>query len=187
MKTINEQTNAFIMADMKQDVRAIAKFLGVNSVKVNVNSETKIPVVHTENGSSVSGLASITKYLAQKANKQTLLGTSAEQKAAISQWLEYRVTQVDRCHNREDVKTVLKELNFYLRDRVYMSGNQFTIADLLLYYGLHSIVSQLTMQERQKFMNLSRWFDNVQRYPSIQQHLTQLVFPKNILYADGVH
>ncbi|XP_077990867.1 eukaryotic translation elongation factor 1 epsilon-1-like [Glandiceps talaboti] len=175
--------SSFIMADLKQDVRSIAKFLGVNSVKVNVSSETKTPVLHTENGGSITGLASITKYLTQKSGKQKLLGGSCEQKAVVGQWLDYRVTQVDRCNSREEVKTVLKELNHYLSDRVYMSGYHFSIADLLLYYGLHSILSESTMQEKQKFMNLSRWFDNVQRYPDIQQHLPLLIFPKNTLYT----
>ncbi|XP_077865086.1 eukaryotic translation elongation factor 1 epsilon-1-like, partial [Saccoglossus kowalevskii] len=96
------------MADVKQDVRAIAKFLGLNSVKVNVNSETKTPVLHTENSKSVEGLSSITVYLAKKCNNRKILGETAEQYAVVSQWSEYRVTQIDRCKNKEDICTVLK-------------------------------------------------------------------------------
>lgn len=34
----------------------------------------------------------------------------------------------------------LQELNQYLEDKVYLAGNIFTLADILMYYGIHHIV-----------------------------------------------
>lgn len=35
---------------------------------------------------------------------------------------------------------MLQDLNAYLEDRVYLTGHRLTLADALLYYGLHRFV-----------------------------------------------
>jgi translation elongation factor 1 epsilon-1 len=44
----------------------------------------------------------------KQANKEYLLGSTAEEKAIVHQWLEYRVTRVDGHSNKEDIHTLLK-------------------------------------------------------------------------------
>lgn len=36
-----------------------------------------------------------------------------------------------------DLLGVLQDLDHYLQDMVYLAGNQFTLADILIYYGIH--------------------------------------------------
>ncbi|XP_038057761.1 eukaryotic translation elongation factor 1 epsilon-1-like [Patiria miniata] len=172
------------MADIKQDLKALARFLDVKGVKVNVNSETKVPVL-TLNGMTVTGLSSVANYLAKTAGRRDLIGgNDAAERAAVSQWLEYRVTEIDRCHSEKDVSTVLKELNSYLETRTFFLGERVTLPDLLIMYGVRSAVSLLTFQEKEKFMHLSRWCDNVQSIEGVlQKQQTPVFFVKNPLYA----
>ena len=59
------------------------------------------------NNGPLVGLLTVCSHLVTEAKRPELLGTSAEHRAMVNQWLEYRVTKVDGCA-REDVKTVLK-------------------------------------------------------------------------------
>ena len=68
----------------------------------------QIPVLQTNNGSGLTGLITIAAHLVKQAKKEQLLGSTAEEKAVVQQWLEYRVTQVDRCSSKEDTRTILK-------------------------------------------------------------------------------
>ncbi|XP_787842.2 eukaryotic translation elongation factor 1 epsilon-1 [Strongylocentrotus purpuratus] len=170
------------MAEQRNEIRSLACFFNAGNVKVNINSETKLPCMQC-NGTSVSGLMSICTYLATTAGKAELVGKDAKSRALVGQWLEYRVTEVDRCHGEKDDINVFKELNSYLSTRTYFVGQQFSLADLLLYYGLHTKVNGLTYEEKEKYLHLSRWFDHVQRLQNTRQHLTEVTFSLNRLYA----
>ena len=60
------------------------------------------------NGPSLTGLTTIAAHLVKQANKEYLLGSTAEEKAVVQQWLEYRVTRVDGHSSKDDIRTVLK-------------------------------------------------------------------------------
>lgn len=49
----------------------------------------------------------IATHLVQEANRPELLGGSAEERAVVQQWLEYRITKLDNCP-KEEIKTILK-------------------------------------------------------------------------------
>ncbi|CAM5110768.1 eukaryotic translation elongation factor 1 epsilon-1 isoform X1 [Chelonia mydas] len=153
--------------------------------KYGVREERKIPVLQTNNGSSLTGLTTIATHLVKQAKKEQLLGSTAEEKAIVQQWLEYRVTQIAGHSNKEDIRIILKDLNLYLEDKVYLARNNFTLADILMYYGLHHIIAELTVQEKEKYLNVSRWFNHIQHYPGIRQHLSNIVFMKNRLYTNA--
>ncbi len=34
----------------------------------------------------------------------------------------------------------LQDLNLYLQDKVYLAGNQFTLADAFMYNGIHPLI-----------------------------------------------
>lgn len=54
------------------------------------------------------GLATIATHLVKQANKEHLLGSTAEEKAVVQQWLEYRITRVDGHSSKEDTHSLLK-------------------------------------------------------------------------------
>lgn len=76
----------------------------------NFSFHFKIPVLQTNNGPSLTGLTTIAAHLVKQANKEYLLGSTAEEKAIVQQWLEYRVTRVDGHSNKDDIRILLKVL-----------------------------------------------------------------------------
>ncbi|XP_008932748.3 eukaryotic translation elongation factor 1 epsilon-1 [Manacus vitellinus] len=153
--------------------------------KYGVQGERKVPVLQTNNGPGLTGLMTIAAHLVRQAKKEQLLGNTAEEKAVVQQWLEYRVTRVNGGSSKEDTRVILKDLNMHLEDKVYLAGNIFTLADILMYYGLHHIMVDLTVQEKEKYLNVSRWFNHIQHYPGVRQHLSNVVFIKNRLYTNA--
>ncbi|XP_054047693.1 eukaryotic translation elongation factor 1 epsilon-1 isoform X1 [Rissa tridactyla] len=153
--------------------------------KLDADDFTIIPVLQTNNGPGLTGLMTIAAHLVKQAKKDQLLGSTAEEKAVVQQWLEYRVTRVDGGSSKEDTRIILKDLNIHLEDKVYLAGNIFTLADVLMYYGLHHIMVDLTVQEKEKYLNVSRWFSHIQHYPGVRQHLSKVIFMKNRLYTNA--
>uniref|UniRef100_A0A4W5JRR9 Eukaryotic translation elongation factor 1 epsilon 1 n=1 Tax=Hucho hucho TaxID=62062 RepID=A0A4W5JRR9_9TELE len=147
-----------------RELSSLGKCLGVKKPnKYSTQGDKKVPVLHNNNGPALVGLVTIATHL-----------------ALVQQWLEYRLTKVAGCH-KDDIKTILKDLNSYLEDKVNLAGNQFTLADTLMYYGIHHIIVDLAVQEKEKHMNVTRWFDHV------QHHLPPVVVLRNRVYTRGHH
>ncbi|KAK6491866.1 eukaryotic translation elongation factor 1 epsilon-1-like [Huso huso] len=169
------------------ELLSLEKSLGLKKTnKYSTQGDKQVPVLQTNNGPNLIGLTTIAAHLVQEAQQKQLLGNTAEEKAIVQQWLEYRVTQIDGHRGKDETRTVLKDLNQYLEDKVYLAGDDFTLADILVYYGLHPIMTELAVQEKEKYVNVSRWFNHIQHYPGIRQHLPPVVVLKNRLYT-SVH
>lgn len=67
----------------------------------------QVPVLHNNSGPPLVGLVTIACHLVEESKCPGLLGDSAESRAVVQQWLEHRVTKLDRC-KKEDIKTFLK-------------------------------------------------------------------------------
>ncbi|KAK2815056.1 hypothetical protein Q7C36_023322 [Tachysurus vachellii] len=170
-----------------RELSSLEKFLGLKKTnKYSTQGETKVPVLKNNNGQSLFGLATISCHLVQESKKRELLGDSAEQRAVVQQWLEYRLTRLDHC-SKDEVKFILKELNQYLVDKVYLAGNRITLADTLMYYGIHHIIMELAVQQKEKYSNVTRWFDHIQHYPGVCHHLPPVVILRNRVYPSGQH
>ncbi|XP_036377900.1 eukaryotic translation elongation factor 1 epsilon-1 [Megalops cyprinoides] len=170
-----------------RELSSLEKSLGLKKPnKYSTQGDKKVPVLQSNNGPSLTGLVTIATHLVREAERPELLGGSAEQRAVVQQWLEYRVTKLDNCP-KEEIKTVLQDLNQYLEDKVYMAGDTFTLADTLMYYGIHHMMVDLAIQEKEKHANVSRWFDHVQHYPGVRHHLPLVVVLRNRLYTGGHH
>lgn len=65
------------------------------------------PVLQINSGPPLVGLGTIACHLVKEAKRPDLLGDSAESRAVVQQWIEHRVTKLDRCR-KDDVKTFLK-------------------------------------------------------------------------------
>ena len=105
-----------------------------------------------------------------------ILGIDNEMKALSRQWLEYAVVCVNYADTPANAKRVLQELNVTLRDKTYLTGTEKTIADVTLYYALHSIMRELTHQEKAQYVHVSRWFDNMQQEEKLRQQLDLISF-----------
>ncbi|EAW55228.1 hCG15559, isoform CRA_b [Homo sapiens] len=93
------------------ELSLLEKSLGLSKGnKYSAQGERQIPVLQTNNGPSLTGLTTIAAHLVKQANKEYLLGSTAEEKAIVQQWLEYRVTQVDGHSSKNDIHTLLKVL-----------------------------------------------------------------------------
>ncbi|XP_029418706.1 eukaryotic translation elongation factor 1 epsilon-1 isoform X1 [Nannospalax galili] len=131
------------------ELRLLEKSLGLRKGnKYSAQGERQTPVLQTNNGPSLTGLTTIATHLVKQANKEYLLGSTAEEKAVVQQWLEYRITQVDGHSSKEEIHPLLKDLNSYLEDKVYLAGYNFTLADILLYYGLHRFIENEFLKTR---------------------------------------
>ncbi|KAL7840910.1 hypothetical protein AOLI_G00262330 [Acnodon oligacanthus] len=168
-------------------LRELEKCLGLRTPsKYATQGGRKVPVLQSNSGPALVGLVTIASHLVHEAKRTELLGSSAEQRAVVQQWLEYRVTRLDSC-SKDEVKVILKELNQYLEDKVYLAGNSFTLADALMYYGIHHIIMDLAVQEKERFLNVTRWFDHIQHYPGVRHHLGPVVVLRNRVYPSGQH
>ncbi|XP_059501949.1 eukaryotic translation elongation factor 1 epsilon-1 [Stegostoma tigrinum] len=172
------------MASPLVELESLEKTLGLQtrSKLVYSKGDNSVPVLQTNNSCGLVGLTTIASHLVKVAKKEVLLGSTAEKSAIVQQWLEYRITRIDSCNSQEDRKMILKELNCYLEDKVYLVGNSLTLADIMVYNGLHPIVVELNHEERERYVNVSRWFDHIQHYPGVRQHTAAVVFMKNRLY-----
>ncbi|KAK7495925.1 hypothetical protein BaRGS_00012915 [Batillaria attramentaria] len=161
---------------------AVAEYFQAPYGGVTFSKKDQTPSVKTKNGKMVTGQTTVAKHLSQAGKVSS--GLTLEDQAAVEQWLEYRCTQVDRCgHNGIPVSQVLQELNLYLTDKVYFVTHHPTLADIFLYHGLHKIISKLTFQEKEKYVHVSRWFDNIQQDTTLRQSLQLLPFSRSSLYS----
>ncbi|KAM8881520.1 eukaryotic translation elongation factor 1 epsilon-1 isoform 1-T1 [Synchiropus picturatus] len=170
-----------------RELSSLEKYLGVKKPnKYSTQGDKKTPVLQKNNGPALTGLVTIACHLAKEAKRPDLLGDSPELRAVVQQWLEFRVTKLDGCP-KEDIKTILKDLNCYLQDKVYMAGNHFTLADAFMYYGIHSLMVDLSIQEKEQYLNVTRWFDHIQHYAGVRHHLPPVVVLKNRIYHSRHH
>lgn len=74
-------------------------------------------MLQNNNGPPLVGLVTIACHLVKEAKRPDLLGVSAETRAVVHQWLEYRVSKLDGC-TKEDTKIILKVENENLISKV---------------------------------------------------------------------
>ncbi|XP_039305883.1 eukaryotic translation elongation factor 1 epsilon-1 isoform X1 [Solenopsis invicta] len=147
---------------------------------------------------NVSSFSTTVQTLVRSSNySSALLDNKKEIRALIQQWLEYIVI----CMNHADVpanakkvlndfvigqanlkikKTNASELNTVLKDLTYICGTKKTIADIVLYYVLYSVMNELNLQQKAQYVHVSRWFDNIQQEEKLRQELDLICF--NLLH-----
>lgn len=76
----------------------------------------QVPVLQVNSGPPLVGLGTIACHLVKEAKRPDLLGDSAESRAVVQQWIEHRVTKLDRCR-KDDVKTFLKVISILISER----------------------------------------------------------------------
>uniref|UniRef100_A0A3P9K3G7 Eukaryotic translation elongation factor 1 epsilon 1 n=1 Tax=Oryzias latipes TaxID=8090 RepID=A0A3P9K3G7_ORYLA len=98
-----------------RELSSLEKYLGLKKPnKYSTQGDKKVPVLQNNQGPPLVGLITIACHLVKEAKRSNLLGESAEARAVVQQWLEYRVTRLDGC-TKEDSKTILKVLKYIRR------------------------------------------------------------------------
>ncbi|XP_014290194.1 eukaryotic translation elongation factor 1 epsilon-1 [Halyomorpha halys] len=95
-----------------------------------------------------------------------------------TQWMEYahiylkNITPPYRSQ-------ILSELNEALSFQSYLGGNQITTADKAVFRSLRHIMEQLTFQEKEKYLHLSRWCNIMQNEVESSR---MIQFSRSLLY-----
>lgn len=82
-----------------------------------------------------------------------------------------------------------QELNDYLSTRSYLVGQNLTLADVVVYYSLYEIMNSITPVAKEKYLNVSRWFEHLQKIGEIRQSLPVVNLSTIYLHgwATGTH
>ncbi|XP_063981686.1 eukaryotic translation elongation factor 1 epsilon-1 [Diachasmimorpha longicaudata] len=165
-------------------VQRISEYLEIPPGKLQITQNNTIAADNLVKNTSIEGFSTIIQAYANLSKQQDLhLGNSDRiTQTLVRQWLEYAVMCINYADMPANAKRVLKELNTVLRDNTYVTGTSKTIADVALYYALHSIMSALTCQEQAEHVHVSRWFDNVQQEAKLRQKLKVIQFDLMHLY-----
>nr|XP_018896917.1 PREDICTED: eukaryotic translation elongation factor 1 epsilon-1 isoform X1 [Bemisia tabaci] len=166
-----------MVIDVKQSLSSLYRYFNVPKEFSSQLSSMKLPHLNSENLPGWTALALSRKYA------KKLAGHNVEDAAFVRQWVEYAVTQGVHADDSTSSSQVLKEVNKALADQSYIAANYLTVADLFLFYVLHPIVASMTFYEKEKYINLSRWFDHLQLEPNIRQTRPLVTFSRTLLYS----
>jgi glutathione S-transferase len=76
----------------------------------------------------------------------------------------------------------LKVMNQFLQDRTTLSGTRQTGSDILMFDLLHNTMAVMTFADKEKYLNVSRWFDYLQTLDKVRQDKCPVIFSHNQLY-----
>ncbi|CAG9813616.1 unnamed protein product [Phaedon cochleariae] len=153
---------------VEQHLKPIASFL---KVKLKTNAKDgKSP------GNGV--ISTIFKLLED--SKSNLGPSNTGESAEIQQWIEYGLLYLSKTQG-SNLNFILCELNGFLSTRTYFVAHRFTIADAFLFYKLHTVLESLATLEKERYLNVCRWFDNLQGDNTLRQNRTLINFSTNYL------
>merc|ERR1719357_2142704 len=145
-----------------------------------LQTENNGPTLDIGNGKKIIGFSNIAKHLLRVSEESKFL--TLEDRMAAEQWIEYARTEVS--YDKDTDKVILKELNTYFQDKVYFVANRLTMADIIVFHSVHPMFKHLTFHEKEKYMNVSRWFNNIQKDRQVKQQLSSITFLRTPVY-DG--
>ncbi|XP_012214483.1 eukaryotic translation elongation factor 1 epsilon-1 [Linepithema humile] len=158
-------------------VHRIAQYLDVSPGKLEISNKSIVLVPECKNNSRpIQGFSTIIQALVRSSKCPEILGSEKEVQALTQQWLEYAIVCVNHADLPVNAKRVLNELNVTFKDVTYITGTEKTIADVTLYYILHSTMKELSYQEKAQYIHVSRWFDNIQQEEKLRRELDLIPF-----------
>ncbi|KAJ8983108.1 hypothetical protein NQ317_001851 [Molorchus minor] len=164
-----------------QYLQNLSSYLKVKIEKPRYNEDSLCTCI--VNGKIISGLSNIIAALLTE-SKSNLSGITSLENAEIQQWVEYGIVYVTHIYNNsQNLSLILKELNGILSRKTYLVSHKLTIADVLLYYILLNAMVSLPILEKEKYINVSRWFDNLQQENSLRQSKSFINFSTNYLIS----
>lgn len=146
-------------------------------------------ITRTKGNQSYSGFATILTQLSGEA-KAFPVPTETEARLNILQWLDYTILFVLPARgDKHTTQHLLKELDAVLSTKSYLAGNQVTLADISVFYGLEQIMLNLTNGEKEAYINVSRWFNHLQQIKGFVQGRAPVNFSTIFLvgWTKGTH
>ncbi|KAK2583023.1 hypothetical protein KPH14_009066 [Odynerus spinipes] len=157
-------------------VERVIKYLDIPSEKLRLCEDNITNISNLKPDEPVMYFSTLIQALVKYSKYPNILGIDKETQALTRQWLEYIVICINYADSSAHAKRVLKELNAVLSNNTYLSGTKQTIADIVLYYTLYKIMSELSHQEKAQYVHVSRWFDNIQQDEKLRQALDLISF-----------
>lgn len=87
------------------------------------------------------------------------------------------------------VFSIAQELNEHLAQRSYLVEQKLTLADVVVFYSMVAIMESLHPADKEKYLNVSRWYDHLQKNGEIRQNLPIINLSTIYLHgwATGTH
>jgi len=165
-----------VMAEI-DTLTALIDFYGLKK-EGKVVSVDQVPTM-VVNKSQLAGVMPILSHL--KTKNETILGTSNLEKALVRQWIQFQFGCLT-LGDKKETDLQFKKLNENLSNKSFLAGENLTAADVLLFHGIHGVFSEMTYQEKDKFVHLSRWFRNIQQDPKLRRGKPVVAFSRSKLY-----
>ncbi len=121
-----------------------------------------------DDSSNVSGPNTISTFFAVHYNR---IGLSEIEKAEVQQWLSLTSHLSNSSYQEtghQDSDDFLTQLNTHLAQQTYIVGDDYTVADIVAYTRLHSLLQNWAKRQRCEYCHITRWFDLIQHIPSIE-------------------
>lgn len=155
------------------------------------------PVLETADGQIISQSYAISQFLAREANREDLFGHNAFEAAQIDQFAgiaqsgiwqhSYSVALttfgwvVDPVRHQDALKVIkeqCKVLNDALKDREFLVGGRFTLADITVWTALFlPFTLALDPGFRKAMPHVSAWFERIAKMPEVAQHAGHVKLP----------
>lgn len=161
----------------EQYVKNVAEYLDVPLGKITTKNGF---LVHIHKNQSTEGVINIILSLL-KDSKSNLTPKDISEESLARQWLEYVIIYVGNISTYQTTQFLLKDLDHILSTKTYLVQNRLTIADIALFYSLLDLVASLSSFDKEKYLNISRWFDNIQQDPILRKKNNLVDFSTNYL------
>ena len=156
-------------------VMAMLQFLpGNENITANFQ-DNKVPAtLHAADGTQITGIAHVLRYVARSFPDCKLYGKSATESSLIDYWIDYADRSVAGQTDFQKLNVALLEMNSHLRMRSFMVGYQVTLADLCVFGALKSSHIWLKIAKGKDAPPfLMRWYGYIHSLPQVQQALTK--------------
>lgn len=170
----------------ESELRQLARYLGIENQLGKLSyTDDNIIQMETKAG-NVKGFSSIVNHFHQIVEKEN---TTSESYFLKKQFFDFanlfiRTTcKRDKCEffviwgsknpaNKFSFYFLVAaclELNGYLETRSYLVGQSMSISDFVVFLCIADVYKQLSPNDKENYLNLSRWFDHLQTF--IQQNV----------------
>ncbi|XP_031620958.1 eukaryotic translation elongation factor 1 epsilon-1 [Contarinia nasturtii] len=171
-----------------ENIKRIAKYLKVVPGTIAINNEKVI--CRKTKDQTLSGYTTIISAMGRESKINSFATSDLLTQCLIVQWFDYAVLFIDPAiESKASTELVLQELNDYLRTRSYLVGQSLSLADVVVFYSLSTIMNSITPATKEKYIDVSRWFDHLQKNGEVRQNLPLVNLSTIYLHgwATGTH